>query len=104
MKNQREIYEALLAGHKLQIKGDLFGNFVYMVDGNVINQYGDLSIYAFTRPEDWEIVKEPEVYEVEVEWERSHCGRYIYPTDIELDFVWSKLNGKRTKLRIEVIK
>lgn len=55
---------------------------------------------------DYELVKEPEVYEVECSWE-EHYGRITIkePALHEFNdkFYLKYLEGKRTKLRIEVI-
>jgi hypothetical protein len=49
--------------------------------------------------DDWEV--EPEVYEVECEWQDTMWG--IIPTNCGKDFNGKCLIGKRTKLTIEVL-
>jgi hypothetical protein len=55
MKNQAEIYQALLDGKTLQYKGTT--DTVKMVDGNGTNRYGDANNWAFNSPEDWSVVE-----------------------------------------------
>ena len=61
MKNQREIYEALLAGETLKL-----GNQTLKLDEEkgilVVKGEGDIS-YIFSTPDEYEIYKEPKWYE-----------------------------------------
>jgi len=58
MKNQREIYEALLAGETL-VSND--GHEVNITDNGNLTTRG--SITSFVYPSDWQIHKEPKWYE-----------------------------------------
>jgi len=60
MKNQREIYEALLAGETL-ISVDFAT--AKLVDGKLFNDVGEQSVVAFIQPEIWQIFKESKWYE-----------------------------------------
>lgn len=61
MKNQREIYEALLAGETL-ILDNLYK--VILKDGELYNPDAfEVINYQFDRPKDWSIYKEPKWYE-----------------------------------------
>ena len=60
MKNQEEIYKALLAGEILINRGR---DRIILKDGAIYpldNQYAN---YAFSEPEKWQIYKEPKWYE-----------------------------------------
>jgi hypothetical protein len=101
VKNKRKMYEALIEGKKLLHLGRR--ETITMNDeGAVVDGFGCGRIVENMDPEDWEIYEEPEVYEVECEWEPY--GGYALPLNVGKCFHWAKLVGKRTKLRIEVIK
>lgn len=56
MRNKREIYEALLAGHKLV---SIISNITVFLneDGNIVALSGENRDIAFSYPEEWQIVK-----------------------------------------------
>ncbi len=60
MKNQREIYKALLAGETLD-NGDFTCRMG--VTGSLLDDEGDKLSLTFTNPEFWQIYKEPKWYE-----------------------------------------
>ena len=62
MKNQREIYKALLAGEWLVSS---FGGFARFNDNNqLVDEVGNRFIeHSFKRPEDWEVYMRPKWYE-----------------------------------------
>ena len=55
MNNQREIYEALLAGETLTSEGV----DVFFKNGELRTSEGIRCTYTFVYPEDWQIYKEP---------------------------------------------
>ncbi len=60
MKNQREIYEALLAGETLFWDEDI----IHLDEnGFLVNENGLLESWIFSEPEKWQIYKEPKWYE-----------------------------------------
>ena len=63
MKNQREIYEALLAGETLDAKDFINEKVKLNERGRLVNQNGDLSEQLFAVPANWSIYKEPKWYE-----------------------------------------
>lgn len=55
--------------------------------------------------DDWQIERKPMVWEGEVEWDRYDGTTIIYPKGALFhgNSLWSELEGKRTKIRIEEI-
>ena len=60
MKNQREIYEALLAGETLI---DTDGRIVSFNPNGMLMNIGEKAGYSFNEPHKWQIYKEPKWYE-----------------------------------------
>ena len=64
MNNQREIYEALLAGETLIYRTHPFDRIIKMENGNITDiNGGDVSLISFSVPYVWSIYKEPKWYE-----------------------------------------
>ena len=103
MKNQREIYEALLAGKKIRCSTWSKSEHVYLSEsGDLVDEDGEL-FFELYKPTDWEAVEEPDVYEVECEWRKIAPAGIVVPSD-NSGFNWDQLVGKRGTLRFEVKK
>jgi hypothetical protein len=104
MKNQREAWAALTDGKKLRHKDFAGGEFVFFNNnGFLVDEKGRPIFYDFSDHFDWEIYKEPEVYELECEWATDEKG-LVAPCLANPPFDWHSLSEKTTKLRIEVVK
>lgn len=58
--NDRELLEALLRGEKVEkIRHDGFGNYIHLVNGNLINEEGSpANLYKITPSDMFQIIKE----------------------------------------------
>ena len=70
MKNQREIYEALLAGETLKYD-DHAMEVSLDSEGYTINERGGYQCYGFDHPEGWNIYEKPKVL--------TKFYKYLYP-------------------------
>jgi len=59
MNNQKEIYEALLAGEVLGAKDFMNSKVKLNENGALVNENGESSDQLFAVPANWQIYKEP---------------------------------------------
>lgn len=75
--NHQAIMEALLRGDKIQRKNWSDGDYLHLVNGEVVNSRGDFYLMTFDRAEDWQIYKEEpkhkEYFQMAVRRDRSCC-------------------------------
>jgi len=83
MKNQRVIYEALLAGEVLTSEGV----DVFFKNGELRTSEGGRCTYTFVYPEDWQIYKEPKWYENIPEGSFIPCKVWDNKKDVRYAFV-----------------
>lgn len=103
MNNYEDLFAALLHGKKLTHISFSKCEYVHLKNGEIVDHKGICRpICAIDIPSEWEILKEPEVYEVECEWVELN-GHMIPTGNAQFSKIVQGLDGKRTKLRIEVI-
>lgn len=76
MKNQQEIYEALLAGKKIQRRGCRIGAYLSIVGGDLRNDLGKPYLGPFGDPNDWIIYEKEPFKAVFIMTVRNQCHSF----------------------------
>lgn len=106
MKDQKEIYEALILGKTLLHTPT--GDMVKIINGMQATKTGETwdesqGSWTFEGPRDWEIVKEKEIYTFDCRWHEYSDDVVTFVIPFTPENIQNLLKDKQTRVTVEVI-